>query len=246
MKYKIDNKKVLITGSSGGIGKSLCEKFIENNCNIICTSSSIEKLEDLKKIYGNNNSYYLLNFSNKNSFFDSMQQIAQEHTDIDVLINNAGITNDNLFIRMKEEQWLDVINVNLNSNYYIIKAILPNMIKNKKGNIIGITSVVATTGNAGQANYTASKSAIISMYKSIAIEVAQRNIRINTIAPGFIKTPMTNKLNEDQINEIMKKIPMKKLGEPEDVANLALFLSSNSSSYITGQTFHVNGGMLMV
>ena len=246
MIYKIDNKKVLITGSSGGIGKSLCEKFIENNYNIICTSSNIEKLEDLKKTYGNNNSYYLLNFSNKNSFFDSIKQIAQEHTDIDVLINNAGITNDNLFIRMKEEQWLEVINVNLNSNYYIIKEILPNMIKNKKGNIIGITSVVATTGNPGQANYTASKSAIISMYKSIAIEVAQRNIRINTIAPGFIKTPMTNKLNEDQTNEIMKKIPMKKLGEPEDVANLALFLSSNSSSYITGQTFHVNGGMLMV
>ena len=120
------------------------------------------------------------------------------------------------------------------------------MIKNKNGNIIGITSVVAITGNQGQANYTASKSALISMYKSIALEVAQRNIRVNTIAPGFIKTQMTDKLNEAQTNEIMKRIPMKKLGEPEDVANLALFLSSNDSTYITGQTFHVNGGMLMV
>ena len=179
-------------------------------------------------------------------YLTSIKQIAQEHRDIDILINNAGITNDNLFLRMKKEQWLDVINVNLNSNFYIIKEILPNMIKNKRGNIIGITSVVAITGNPGQANYTASKSAMISMYKSIALEVAQRNIKVNTIAPGFIKTPMTDKLNEAQTNEIMKKIPMKKLGKPEDVANLALFLSSNASSYITGQTFHINGGMLMV
>ena len=133
--------------------------------------------------------------TNENYFFDSIKQIAQEHRDIDILINNAAITNDNLFLRMRKEQWLDVINVNLNSNFYIIKEILPNMIKNKKGNIIGITSIVAITGNPGQTNYTASKSAIISMYKSIALEVAQRNIRVNTIAPGFIITPMTNKLN---------------------------------------------------
>ena len=146
---------------------------------------------------------------------------------------------------MKEEQWQNVIDINLNSNFYIIKGILPNMIKKKNGNIIGITSVVAFTGNSGQSNYSASKSAIIAMYKSIALEVAQRNIRVNTIAPGFIKTYMTEKLNDIQKEKIMKKIPMKKFGEPEDVANLALFLSSNSSSYITGQTFHVNGGMLM-
>ena len=246
MKYKLDNKKVLITGASGGIGKSLCEKFIESNCNIICTSSSKEKLESLKNIYGHNHNYYLLNFSNTNSLSDSIKQISDEHKDIDILVNNAGLTNDNLFLRMKKEQWLEVINVNLNSNFFIIKEILPNMIKNKNGNIIGITSVVAITGNQGQANYTASKSALISMYKSIALEVAQRNIRVNTIAPGFIKTQMTDKLNEAQTNEIMKRIPMKKLGEPEDVANLALFLSSNDSTYITGQTFHVNGGMLMV
>ena len=146
---------------------------------------------------------------------------------------------------MKEEQWHDVIDINLNSNYYIIKGILPNMIKKKEGNIIGITSVVAFTGNPGQSNYSASKSAIIAMYKSIALEVAQRNIRVNTIAPGFIKTFMTNKLNDIQKEAILKKIPMKKFGEPNDVANLALFLSSESSSYITGQTFHINGGMLM-
>ena len=147
---------------------------------------------------------------------------------------------------MKDEQWQNVIDINLNSNFYIIKGILPNMIKKKSGNIIGITSVVAFTGNPGQSNYSASKSAIIAMYKSIALEVAQRNIRVNTIAPGFIKTFMTEKLNDIQKDIIMKKIPMNKFGEPKDVANLALFLSSNASSYITGQTFHINGGMLMV
>ena len=135
---------------------------------------------------------------------------------------------------------------NENMNYYIIKSILPSMIKNRSGCIIGISSVVAFTGNAGQANYTASKSAMISMYKSIALEVAQRNIRINLIAPGFIKTPMTDKLNDNQVGEILKKIPMNRMGSPKEIANIAVFLSSDEASYITGQTFHVNGGMLMV
>ena len=246
MNYKMNNKKVLITGASGGIGKSLCEKFIESDAIIICTSSNVEKLKNLKNLYGNDHHYYLLNLTNKNSISDSVKQISKDHNNIDILINNAGTTNDNLFLRMKDEQWQNVIDINLNSNFYIIKGILPNMIKRKSGNIIGITSVVAFTGNPGQSNYSASKSAIISMYKSIALEVAQRNIRVNTIAPGFIKTFMTDKLNDIQKDAIMKKIPMKKFGEPNDVANLALFLSSNASSYITGQTFHVNGGMLMV
>ena len=143
-------------------------------------------------------------------------------------------------------QWEDVINVNLNSNFHIIKSIIPNMIKNKRGKIIGITSVVAFTGNPGQSNYTASKSGMIAMYKSLALEVAQRNININLIAPGFIESPMTSKLNEDQRKIIMDKIPMKRFGSPNDVANLALFLTSDYASYITGQTFHVNGGMLML
>ena len=246
MNYNIDNEKVLITGASGGIGKSLCEKFIESRAIIICTSSSSEKLKNLKNIYGSDHHYYLLNFNDKDSLSDSVNKISEEHNDIDTLINNAGITNDNLFLRMKDEQWSNVIDINLNSNFYIIKGILPNMIKRKCGKIIGITSVVALTGNLGQSNYSASKSAIIAMYKSIALEVAQRNIRVNTIAPGFIKTFMTDKLKDIQKEKIMEKIPMKKFGDPIDVANLALFLSSNASSYITGQTFHVNGGMLMV
>jgi len=246
MNLNLKNKKILITGASGGIGKVLCEKFIEYDCQLIITSSNIEKLGDLKNLFGSKHLYYQLNFSNKVELISNVKIIAEENKDIDVLINNAGTTKDNLLLRMSDEQWNDVININLNSNYHIIKTIIPNMIKNKSGNIIGITSVVAITGNAGQSNYTASKAGMISMYKSLALEVSQRNININLIAPGFIESPMTDKLNESQKKLIMDKIPMKKFGSPSDIANIALFLASNQSSYITGQTFHVNGGMLML
>ena len=246
MNLHLKNKKILITGASGGIGKVLCEKFIEYECQLIITSSNIEKLGVLKNLFGSNHLYYQLNFSNKVELISNVKIIAEENKDIDVLINNAGTTKDNLLLRMSDEQWNDVININLNSNYHIIKTIIPNMIKNKSGNIIGITSVVAITGNAGQSNYTASKAGMISMYKSLALEVSQRNININLIAPGFIESPMTDKLNESQKKLIMDKIPMKKFGSPSDIANIALFLASTQSSYITGQTFHVNGGMLML
>ena len=246
MKINLKDKKVLITGSTGGIGISLCNKFVSMGSKIIFTSSDESKLKNLKNTFGNVHQYYQLNLLDVNNLREKIDQISNENKDIDILINNAGITKDNIFLRMKAQQWNDVININLNSNFYIIKSILPNMIKNKKGNIIGITSVVANTGNPGQANYTASKSGLISMYKSIAHEVAQRNIRINLISPGFILSPMTEKLNETQKNLIMNKIPMKKFGSPDDIANLAVFLASNFSSYITGQTFHVNGGMLML
>lgn len=246
MKIDLKNKKVLITGASGGIGQSLCKKFIELESKIIFTSSNKETLKNLKNKYGKNHHYYILNFLDQNSLINNLKIISEENNDVDILINNAGITKDNLFLRMKPEQWSDVINVNLSSSFYIIKALLPNMIKRRAGKIIGVTSVVAFTGNAGQVNYTASKSGLISMYKSLAIEVAQRNININLIAPGFIESPMTDKLEDKQKNDIMNKIPMKKFGSSEDIANLAAFLASNFSSYITGQTFHINGGMLML
>ena len=246
MQYNLKNKKVLITGAAGGIGRALCSKFIENGCILICTSTNNDKNDILNNEFGNNHFYYKLDLSDINNISENFNLILKQHHDIDILINNAAITDDNLFLRMKDDQWNEVIKVNLNSNFHIIKNLLPKMIKNRSGCIIGISSVVALTGNPGQANYTASKSAMISMYKSIALEVAQRNIRFNIIAPGFIKTPMTDKLNDTQIETILKKIPMNRFGSPNDVANLAVFLSSEDASYITGQTFHINGGMLMV
>ena len=163
-----------------------------------------------------------------------------------VIVNNAGITDDSLLLRMKSDQWNNVIQANLSSNFIIIKALLPNMIKNKSGNIIGISSVVATSGNPGQSNYVAAKSGMIGFYKSIALEVASRNINVNIVSPGFIISPMTDKLNDKQKNVILEKIPMKRFGESNEIADLVYFLSSEESKYITCQNIHINGGMLMV
>ena len=246
MQVNLENKKVLFTGASGGIGNALSEKFINNGAKLIFTSSSNNKLDKLKNLYGDFHSYYLLDLSKTENLMHNVKNIRENNKDIDIIINNAGITKDNLLLRMSVEQWQEVIDTNLSSSFYIIKSILPDMVKNRKGKILGITSVVALTGNPGQSNYTASKGGMIAMYKSLAIEVAQRNINVNLIAPGFIESPMTNELSDDQKKTIMDKIPMKRFGLPEDVANMALFLTSDHSSYITGQTFHVNGGMLML
>ena len=246
MQVNLENKKVLLTGASGGIGKALSQKFINNGANLIFTSSNNDKLDELRNLYGDVHSYYLLDLSKKENLIDNIKNIRENNKDIDIIINNAGITKDNLLLRMSVEQWQEVIDTNLSSSFYIIKNILQDMVKNRKGKILGITSVVALTGNPGQSNYTASKGGMIAMYKSLAIEVAQRNINVNLIAPGFIESPMTNELNDDQKKIIMDKIPMKRFGLPEDIANMALFLTSDHSSYITGQTFHVNGGMLML
>ena len=243
MKYNLKNKKILITGSSGGIGKSLCYKFIENECILICTTTTSDKIVNLQNEFGPNHFYYKLDLSNTSKIIDNIDMILDKHKNIDILINNAGLTRDNLLLRMNNDQWNDVINVNLNSNFYILKKILPSMIKNKNGCIIGVSSIVALTGNPGQVNYAASKSAMIAMYKSLALEVAQRNIRVNVIAPGFIQTPMTEKLDETQKNLLLKKIPMKKLGVPSDIANIAAFLASDQASYITGQTINIDGGI---
>mgnify|MGYP001408842660 CR=1 FL=1 len=237
--------KVFITGASGGIGASICDKFMSNDYKLIITSSSNEKLENLKQKYGADNFYYKVDISNLNELEICLKKVSETHKDISVIINNAGITEDNLIFRMKPEQWNNVIKTNLDSNYYIIKFLLPNMLANRSGKIIGISSVVATSGNPGQSNYVASKSGMIGLYKSIAHEVAKRNINVNIVSPGFITTDMTNKLNESQKEEILSKIPMKKFGNPRDVANLVYFLSSEEASYITGQNFNVNGGMLM-
>ena len=239
------NKKVFITGATGGIGEAICNKFYQKEYNLVLTSSSDEKLLSLKKKYGENNSYYKIDISDFESIDRCMSQITTDHKDLTTIINNAGITSDNLLLRMRNDQWSKVIKTNLESNFFIVKSLLPNMISNRYGKIIGISSVVAVQGNPGQSNYVASKAGMIGFYKSIAHEVAKRNINVNVVSPGFISTKMTDKLEESQKNNILDKIPMKKFGIPDDVANLVYFLSSDKSSYITGQNFHVNGGMLM-
>ena len=241
-----NNEKVFITGSSGGIGSALTKKYNESGYNLILTSSSDNKLLNLKNMYGNQHSYYKLDLSDLTNLSKKMNEITKDHPDISVVINNAGLTADSLLLRMKLEQWQDVLNTNLSSNFVVIKSILPNMIKSKKGKIIGVSSVVAVSGNPGQSNYVSSKSGMVGFYKSVAHEVATRNINVNTVSPGFIISPMTEKLNETQKNTILQNIPMKRFGDPSDVANLVYFLTSNEASYITGQNFHVNGGMLMV
>jgi 3-oxoacyl-[acyl-carrier protein] reductase len=239
-------KKIFITGASGGIGSSIADKFLKNKYEMILTSSSDKSLNKLKEKYGNNHHYYILDFNNPDENNTILKKISDEHQDLNIIVNNAGITDDSLLLRMKTDQWNKVIQANLTSNFIIIKALLPNMIKNKSGKIIGISSVVATSGNPGQSNYVAAKSGMIGFYKSIALEVASRNVNVNIVSPGFIVSPMTDKLNDKQKNIILEKIPMKRFGESNEIADLVYFLSSDQSRYITGQNIHINGGMLMV
>ena len=240
------NKKIFITGASGGIGSAICKKFVDKNFILVLTSSSDNKISELKEQYGDKHFYYKIDLSNSQNVQNCLDEISKNHKDISIIVNNAGKTHDNLIFRMKNDQWNEVIQTNLNSNYQIIKSLLPNMLSNKYGKIIGISSIVGSTGNPGQANYVASKSGLVGLYKSIALEVAKRNINVNIISPGFISTSMTDKLNEEQKNNILEKIPMRKFGQPSDVANIVYFLSTDDSSYITGQNFNVNGGMLML
>ncbi len=241
-----NTKKIFITGASGGIGSAICKKFESKKFTLVLTSSSDDNIKLLKKLYGKDHYYYKVDLSSNENLQNCLDKISNEHKDISVIVNNAGITKDNLIFRMKEHQWNSVIQTNLNSNYQIIKSLLPNMLSKKYGKIIGISSIVGSTGNPGQSNYVAAKSGMVGLYKSIASEVAKRNINVNVISPGFISTKMTDNLSDEQKNSYLSKIPMSRFGKPEDIANLSFFLSSDESSYITGQNFHVNGGMLMV
>ena len=239
-------KKIFITGASGGIGSAICNKFLKKNFSLVLTSSSDNKIENLKNIYGNNHFYYKVDLSDSSDLKNCLNEIVKDHKDISVIVNNAGITQDNLILRMKYEQWDKVIQTNLNSNFQVIRTLLPNMLSKRYGKIIGISSIVGSTGNPGQANYVASKSGLVGLYKSIASEVARRNINVNIISPGFISTNMTENLNDDQKALYLSRIPMSRFGKPADIANTVFFLASEDSSYITGQNFHINGGMLMV
>lgn len=240
----IKNKKVIITGGSRGIGLSILKKFYENEAKILTIGSNLENLKNIQNDYPNIE-IEQLNLKNLNEVKDCFSKLIDKLGGLDLLVNNAGITKDNLTLRMKEEEWTDVININLSSVFISCQQAIKFMIKNKSGNIINITSVVGHTGNPGQANYTASKAGVVAMTKSLAKEYAKKNIRVNCISPGFIETDMTNELKEEYKLELMKNIPINRLGKGDDIANAALFLGSDASSYITGETIHVNGGMYM-
>jgi 3-oxoacyl-[acyl-carrier protein] reductase len=241
----LKNKNIIITGATGGIGNAIVKKLSENGSNILASGTRIEKLEELKKNFQN---IKILKFDISQS--DKIENFIENATkelggSLDCIINNAGITQDNLAIRMSLNEWQKVININLTSTFLMSKFAIKKMLKNKSGKIVNITSVVGHTGNVGQANYTASKAGIIAMSKSLAIEYAKKNININCISPGFIKTAMTEKIDDKYKDIIISKIPSARLGNPDDIANAVFFLVSNQSDYINGETLHVNGGMYM-
>ena len=241
----LKKNNIIVTGATGGIGNSIIKKLYDVGANILATGTKDEKLQELKKKFPN---IQTLKFDI--SLIDKLENFIEDATKqlggkLDCIVNNAGITQDNLAIRMSIEEWKKVIDVNLTSTFLISKFAIKKMLKNKKGKIINITSIVGHTGNLGQTNYTASKAGIVAMSKSLAIEYAKKNINVNCISPGFIKTAMTDKIDDKFKEIIISKIPSARLGEPEDVANAVIFLASSQSDYINGETLHVNGGMYM-
>ena len=244
----LEGKTVIITGASRGIGKGIAEVFAKHGANIAFTyRSSDEKANILEKELSANGCK-VKGYKSDASDFEAAQQLSanviDEFGSIDVLVNNAGITKDGLLMRMSEEDFDNVMNINMKSVFNMTKAVIRPMLKQKEGSIINMSSVVGVKGNAGQANYSASKAAINGFTKSTALELGSRNIRCNAIAPGFIETEMTSALGEDQVQEWRNSIPLKRGGTPEDIANATLFLASDMSAYVTGQVLHVCGGML--
>ena len=238
------NKKILVTGATGGIGNDLVKKFTSLEGNVLATGTKIEKLEDLKKKFPK---VKILKFdiSDHSKIEEFIENVSSQLGGLDILVNNAGINMDNLSLRMKDEEWKKVIDVNLGSTFFLCKYAIKKMLKNKYGRIVNITSIVGHTGNLGQSNYAASKSGLIGMSKSLAIEYAKKNITINCVSPGFIQSNMTDRIVESIKLVLTSRIPMAKLGTGEDVSNSVAFLSSDAASYITGETIHVNGGMYM-
>ena len=239
----LENKNIILTGATGGIGDAIVETLQSLKANILVTGTNENKLENLRKKYKNLIAIKqdISNHDEIEGFIDKCN--SELEGKIDVLINNAGITKDNLSIRMNKEEWDKVISINLTSTFLLSKFVIKKMLKKKFGKIINITSVVGHTGNLGQANYSASKGGVTSISKSLSIEYAKKNITVNCIAPGFIETAMTEKINDDYKNQLKAKIPLDRFGTPQDIANCTAFLCSDISNYITGETIHVNGGM---
>ena len=233
------DRKLLVTGGAGSIGSSICNYFKDNGCEeIFSTTTNLNKVKPDQNYI----KFKELNLDNiENSNLEDLFDF-----DIDFLILNAGLNKDNIFLRMSLEDWNSVINVNLNSSFHLLKHFVKKMVKRRFGRVVFISSVVAYTGNPGQVNYTASKSAISGLVKSLALELSTRNITVNSVAPGFIRSNMTDRLNDEQKNAILDRIPMKKLGDPNDIAKAVGFLCSENADYITGQTLHVNGGLALI
>ncbi len=241
----LKNKNIIVTGASGGIGNSIIKKLSEAGANLLASGTKIEKLDKIKSQFEN---IKILKFDISQS--DKIEDFIENATNdlggsLDCIVNNAGITQDNLAIRMSLDEWQKVIDVNLTSVFLMSKYAIKKMLKNKSGKVVNITSVVGHTGNLGQVNYTASKAGIVAMSKTLAIEYAKKNINVNCISPGFIKTAMTDKIDDKFKDAILSNIPSARLGEPEDIANAVFFLTSDQSNYINGETLHVNGGMYM-
>ncbi len=237
-------KKILITGATGGIGNALVKKFLSLDGTVLATGTNTDKLDSLKKEFPNIN-VLKFDISDHTKIEDFIENVTSQLVGLDILVNNAGITMDNLSLRMKDEEWKKVIDINLSSTFYLCKHAIKKMLKNKYGRIVNITSIVGHTGNLGQSNYSASKAGMVAMSKSLAIEYAKKNITINCVSPGFIQSKMTDKIVESIKAVLTSRIPMSKLGTGEDVSNTVAFLSSDAASYITGETIHVNGGMYM-
>jgi len=244
--FDLNGKIVLITGATGGIGKSIARKMREKGAKLILSGTRQDVLNNIVSEFGNEAKGIVTDLNDKDDIISLADEAEKCFGQIDVLINNAGVTADNLFMRMKDEDWEKVININLTAAMRLTRQVIRGMIKKRFGRVIFISSVVGYTGNAGQTNYSASKSALVGLTKSLALEVASRGITCNLIAPGFISTPMTDKLSDDQKNNIVKNIPVNRLGMPDDISNACVYLASDEASFITGSTLHINGGMSMV
>jgi 3-oxoacyl-[acyl-carrier protein] reductase len=248
--FSLKNHNILITGATGGIGNAIANAMANQGARLVLSATKEDKLQDLLSTLPNKSSgehmAIACNLADKNEVNNLFDNAEAKIGDIDILICNAGITRDGLILRMKDEDFEDVIDINLRSTFILNRNAIKKMMKRKYGRIINIASVVGVSGNPGQANYVASKAGMIGMSKSLAQEIASRNITINSIAPGFIASPMTDILNEQQKSAILAKIPMGRMGDASEIANAAVFLASKEASYITGHTLHINGGMLMV
>ena len=244
--FDLKGKKALVTGASGGIGGEIAKMLNEAGAEVAISGTRLESLQVLSDLLDDNTQIFPCNLSDPIAIEDLLRDASEKMGGVDILVNNAGITRDNLLMRMSDDEWQTVLDINLTATMKLCKGVMRGMMKNRWGRIINISSVVGSTGNPGQANYAASKAGMVGMSKSLAFEVASRGITVNIIAPGFIETPMTNKLNEDQKTNIMTQIPAGRMGTATEIASAALYLASSEASYLTGATLHINGGMTMV